>query len=68
MGTPVSGCRPPGTIRFVTEREERDPQEAIEEMREKRAEGDELSDEEREFLESERVRLDPGEGTGTPVA
>ena len=49
-------------------REERDPQEAIEEIRAKREEGDEPTEEEQQFLESERVGLDPGEGTGTPVA
>ncbi len=50
------------------EREEREPREAIEQIREKRDEGEAPSDEEQEFLESERVKLDPDEGTGTPVA
>jgi hypothetical protein len=53
---------------MAEEEEQRDPQEAIDEMREKLGEGDDLDAEEREFLESERVRLEPGEGTGTPVA
>ena len=47
--------------------EERDPEQAIEEIREKRAEGERLDEGEREFLESERVNLDPGEDD-TPVA
>jgi hypothetical protein len=47
---------------------ERDPQEAIEEIREKRGEDEELNEEEQEFLESEGVQLDEGEGTGRPVA
>ncbi len=46
----------------------RDPDEAIEDIREKAAEGDEPSGDEREFLESERVNLDPDEGDNTPVA
>ena len=53
----------------MSEQEERDPEQAIQEIRDKREGGDDdLSEEEREFLESERVQLDPGEGTGTPVA
>ena len=48
--------------------DERDPSEAIDDIREKREEGDEASPEEQEFLESERVKLDPDEGDGTPVA
>jgi hypothetical protein len=51
----------------MAERETRTPNEAIEDIREKRAEGEELSDEEREFLESEGVRLDPDEEGGEPV-
>ena len=47
---------------------ERDPQEAIEEMREKRGEDEELSEEEQQFLESEGVQLDERGGTGRPVA
>ena len=50
------------------EERERDPQEAIEEIREKRGEDEELNEEEQAFLESEGVRLDEGEGTGRPVA
>ena len=47
----------------------RNPEEAIAEIREKRDGGDDdLSEGERQFLESERVNLDPDEGTGTPVA
>lgn len=48
--------------------EQRDPQDAIEEIRAKRDEGEEPSEEEQQFLESERVNLDQGEGTGTPLA
>ncbi len=48
--------------------EERDPQEAIEDIREKVAEGDEPSGEEREFLENEGVKLDPEEETDRPLA
>ncbi len=53
---------------------ERDPEQAIDELREKHAEGEELSSEEREFAEAERVPLesDDGldrsdEGRGTPT-
>jgi hypothetical protein len=53
---------------------ERDPEQAVDELREKRAEGEELSSEEREFAEAERVPLesDDGldrsdEGRGTPT-
>jgi hypothetical protein len=52
----------------LEEERERDPQEAIDEMRDKRGEGEELNEEEQEFLESEGVQLDEGEGTGRPVA
>ena len=45
----------------------RSGQEAIEEMREKR-EDEGLSDGEADFLESERVRLDPADGGDAPVA
>jgi hypothetical protein len=41
---------------------ERDPEEALDEIREERAEGDEPSSEEREFLEAERVPLESDEG------
>ena len=37
-------------------------------MREKQDEGDDLSEGEQQFLEGERVSLDPEGGTGTPVA
>jgi hypothetical protein len=54
--------------------EERDPEEALDEIEEKRAEGDEPSGDEREFLEAERVRLESDEGSdrsdegrGTPT-
>ncbi len=50
------------------EERERDPQEAIEEIRDKRGENEELDEEEQQFLESEGVQLDEGEGTGRPVA
>ncbi len=50
------------------EERERDPQEAIEELREKRGEDEELNEEEQEFLESEGVQLDEGGGTGKPLA
>ncbi len=40
-------------------------EEAIREIREK---GDDLSDEDREFLESEGVRLDPDDPSSRPVA
>ncbi len=52
----------------MEEERERDPQEAIEEIREKKGEEGELSEGEQEFLESEGVQLDEGEGTGKPVA
>ncbi len=41
---------------------ERDPEQAVEEVREKHAEGDEPTPEEREFLEAERVPLESDEG------
>jgi hypothetical protein len=54
--------------------EERDPEEALDEIEEKRAEGDEPSGDEREFLEAERVPLESDEGSdrsdegrGTPT-
>jgi hypothetical protein len=53
---------------------ERDPEQALDEIGEKRAEGDEPSDKEREFLEGERVPLESDdrpdrsdEGRGTPT-
>ena len=42
-------------------------EEAIDEIREKR-EDDDISSGEREFLESERVRLDPDDSGGAPIA
>ena len=51
----------------MQERGERDPEQAVDEIREEVAEGDEPSEGERQFLESEGVRLDPEEGTGRPV-
>jgi hypothetical protein len=57
-----------GTVMGDQNEEQRDPAEAIDDIREKRAEGDEPDSDEREFLESERVKLDPDEGDGTPVA
>ena len=47
--------------------ETRSGEEAIDEIREKR-EDEELAPGEREFLESERVRLDPEHGSGAPIA
>ena len=47
------------------EREERDPQEAIEDIRED--EGD-VSSSEREFLEGEGVRLDEDEDSDRPLS
>ncbi len=54
--------------------EERDPEQALDEIGDKREEGDEPSSEEREFLEAERVPLEPDEtsdrsdeGRGTPT-
>ena len=47
---------------------ERDPDQAIQDMREKADSGDEPSGEEREFLENEGVRLDPEEESDRPVA
>ena len=41
---------------------ERDPEQARDEIREKHAEGEEPSPEEREFLEAERVPLESDEG------
>jgi hypothetical protein len=53
---------------------ERDPEEALDDITEKRADGDQPSSEEREFLAAERVALesdepaDPSdEGRGTPA-
>jgi hypothetical protein len=53
---------------------ERDPEQALDEIGEKRAEGDEPSEEERRFLEAERVPLESDErpdrsdeGRGTPT-
>ena len=46
---------------------ERDPQQAIDEIREKAGEGKSPSEEEREFLESEGVPLEPEESGGRPV-
>ena len=46
---------------------ERSGEDAMQDVKEKLAEGDEPSGGEREFLESEGVRLDPEEGTGRPV-
>jgi hypothetical protein len=40
--------------------DERDPEEAIVDIREDSEEGDEPSGDEREFLESEKVDLQPG--------
>jgi hypothetical protein len=42
--------------------EERDPQEAIDDIREKTAEGDEPSSSEREFLEGEEVNVEKDDG------
>jgi hypothetical protein len=39
--------------------ETRNPREAIEEIREKRKKGNEPDSDEREFLEGERVKIDP---------
>ncbi len=54
--------------------EEREPEQARDEIREKHAEGDEPTSEEREFLEAERVPLESDEGVdrsdegrGTPA-
>ena len=53
---------------------ERGPEEALDDIREERAEGGEPSAEEREFLEAERVPLESdedidrsAEGEGTPT-
>ena len=46
--------------------EQRDSEQAIEEIREKVADGDEPSGEEREFLERENVQLDPDRDERTP--
>ena len=53
---------------------ERDPEEALDEIGERHAEGEEPSGAEREFLEAERVPLESDEGThrsdegrGTPT-
>jgi hypothetical protein len=53
---------------------ERDPEQALDEIAEAHAEGEEPSDEEREFLEAERVPLEADEGVdrsdegrGTPT-
>ncbi len=54
--------------------EERNPEQAVDEIAGKRDEGDEPSSEEREFLEAERVPAEPDEtldrsdeGRGTPT-
>ena len=54
--------------------EERDPEEALDEIEAKRAGGEEPSEEERQFLEAERVPLESDEtldrsdeGRGTPT-
>jgi hypothetical protein len=47
--------------------EERDPQQAIDDIREELGEDDEPSAEEREFLESEGVRLDEDDEGNEPV-
>ncbi len=53
---------------------QRDPEEALDDIQEKRAEGDQPSSEEQEFLEAERVPLEADEradrsdeGRGTPT-
>jgi predicted nucleic acid-binding Zn-ribbon protein len=46
--------------------EQRDPEQAIAEIREKIARGEEPTDEEREFLERERVQLDAERDERTP--
>jgi hypothetical protein len=46
--------------------DERDPEQAIAEIREKMARGEEPTDEEREFLERERVQLDAERDERTP--
>jgi hypothetical protein len=46
--------------------EQRDPEEAIDDIREDVAEGDEPSGEEREFLESEKVDVQPGAAPDEP--
>jgi hypothetical protein len=53
---------------------ERDPEQALDEISEKRAEGEEPSGDERRFLEAERVPLESDEGVdrsdegrGTPT-
>jgi hypothetical protein len=40
-------------------KDERDPNEALEQMRAKQSLGEDLSPEEREFVDSERARVDP---------
>ena len=54
--------------------EERDPEQALDEIAEKREEGEEPSGDERRFLEAERVPLESDEtsdrsdeGRGTPT-
>ncbi len=56
----------------MADEKERDPEEALDEIQEKRAEGDEPSSEEREFLAAERVPVEADEkadpsGRGTPT-
>ena len=58
----------------MADEDERDPEEALAEIEEKRRKGEEPSSEEREFLEAERVPTDPDEtsdasdeGRGTPA-
>ncbi len=58
----------------MPEEPERDPEEALDDITEKRAEGDTPSEEEQQFLEAERVPLEADEradrsdeGRGTPT-
>jgi hypothetical protein len=52
----------------MDEQETRGPETAVDEIRAKIARGEEPTDEERDFLESEGVRLEPDERGGEPVA
>jgi hypothetical protein len=51
----------------MDEQETRDPLDAIDEIRAKVARGEEPTDDERVFLESEGVRLESDESGGEPV-
>ena len=52
----------------MSDEETRSGEEAIRDIRDKLEDGDEITDQDQEFLESEGVRLDPDEQGNRPVA